>query len=133
VLRDWQAEFGEDFLHIFPDLSAIIRRVISQQIGWMICRHKLNRGLVDSGIVLEELAPQPAYRFGGVQKCFGSVGAQSYDDFGFNYLNLSLKIRQAAYYLIGARVSIARWTALKDIGDKDITSFKAAGNDYLIQ
>ena len=55
---------------------------------------------------------------------------QSYNNFGIYYLNLSLKIWQAAYYLFGGRVAIFRRAALQDIAYKNFAAFQAASCDY---
>ena len=65
-LRDWQAEFGKDFFHILPDPFAVFRRVISQQIGSVIRRHKFYGRPAEAGVVSVELAAQLAYRLVGV-------------------------------------------------------------------
>jgi hypothetical protein len=61
------------------------------------------------------------------------VSAQSHNNLGIYQLNLSLKIWQAANYLVRPRVTIARRAALQNIAYKDVTSFQAAGVDYFIQ
>jgi hypothetical protein len=40
MFRDWQAEFGEDFFHIFPDPFAIFLRIVAQKICGVIRCHK---------------------------------------------------------------------------------------------
>ena len=107
-----QVEFGEDLLHVLPDLSTIIRRVISQKISSMIGRHKLYGGTADLSVVFVELASQLAYRLGAVEQRPSRMSAEGDENLRFNCLNLSLEVGQTAYYLVGPGVAIARRAAL---------------------
>ena len=133
LLRDRQVEFGEDLLHVLPDLSTIIRRVIAQQISSVICRHKLYGRPADPSVVFVELTSQLTYRLGAVEQRPGCMSAESDENLRFNYLNLSLEVGQAAYYLVGPGVAIARRATLQYVAYEDVASLEPAGGDYLVQ
>ena len=112
LLGNRQVEFDKDLFHVLPDLSTIIRRVIAQQISSVICRHKLYGGTADLSVVFVELASQLAYRLGAVEQRPIRMSAEGDENLRFNYFNLSLEVGQAAYYLVGPGVAIARRATL---------------------
>lgn len=58
-----QVEFREDFFHVFPDPSAIVRGVISQEVCGVICGHKLYGRTAEAGVVVVELTSKLANGF----------------------------------------------------------------------
>jgi hypothetical protein len=53
-----------------------------------------------------ELAAQLSYWLGCIQQCSGRVSAKGDDNLGIDYLDLSLQVGQAAYYLFGPGIAI---------------------------
>ena len=120
-------------MHILPDLSAVFRRVASEQIGRVVCSHQLYGRMAQAGIIFVELPPQLAYRLGGIEQRPGGVSAEGYDYFGLDQFDLNLEVWQAGYYLVGERISIPRRTTLQNVAYIDIAAFKPTGCDNLIE
>ena len=59
--------------------------------------------------------------------------AESYNDFGIYDFNLSLKIRQAAYYFLRSWVAIFGGAALEYIANVDISSFEPHCIYYFVE
>ena len=74
----------------------------------MVCRHKFDRRPAYLSVVFVELAPKFAYRLCAVEQRLGCMGAESDENLRLDYFNLSLEVGQAAYYLVGSGISIAR-------------------------
>ena len=132
LLRNRQTEFGEDFFHILPDLSAVIVGVVAKQIGRVKGGHKFYGFVADAGDIFVEHSSQLTYGFGGIEQCLCGVCAEGDDDFRVNQLDLPLQIGDAGDYLFGFWVAVIRRPALEDVANPDVLAFEAAGGDDFI-
>jgi hypothetical protein len=80
-----------------------------------------------------ELAPQLAYRGGGVEQCFSCMGPEGDDNLRLDYLNLSLEEGQAACDFVGLGIAIARRATFQYVAYEDVASLEAAGDDDFVQ
>ncbi len=72
-----QAEFSQDLFHILPYLSAVIVRVVAEQVGRVEGGHKFYGFVAYAGDIFVEYASQLAYCFRRVQNVLAACAPRA--------------------------------------------------------